>query len=154
MSFILDGIMYSFGLILEQIRKDTNSEDSTSNLLSSLNTGFLFCSGKLNYYNIFRVINALSVLFFRTGPIVSGLVNQFGCRSVVIGGAAITALMYFLTTMTISIYVMMLTYGVIGGISTGCCYLASLIIIPTYFEKKRGIATGLTMAGSGIIRKN
>ena len=45
---------------------------------------------------------------------------------------------------------MMFTYGIIGGISTGCCYLASLIIIPDYFDKKRGIATGITMAGSGV----
>ncbi len=84
------------------------------------------------------------------GPIVSGLVKQFGCRSVVIGGAAVTALMYFLTSISNSIYLMMMTYGVIGGISTGCCYLASLIIIPDYFDKKRGIATGITMAGSGV----
>jgi MFS family permease len=52
--------------------------------------------------------------------------------------------------MTSSIYVMMITYGFVGGISTGCCYLASLIIIPDYFDKKRGIATGITMAGSGV----
>ena len=84
------------------------------------------------------------------GPIVSGLVKQFGCRSVVVGGAIVTSLMYFITSLTGSIYVMMPAYGLIGGISTGCTYLASLIIIPEYFDKKRGIATGITMAGSGV----
>ena len=31
----------------------------------------------------------------------------------------------------------------------GCTYLPSVLIIGLYFEKKRGIATGITMAGSG-----
>jgi predicted MFS family arabinose efflux permease len=127
-SFLIDGIMYTFGIILEPIGKDTESSDKITNLLSCLNSGFLFFSG----------------------PVVSGFVNQFGVRSCVIGGGAITALMYMLTALTSSIYVMMMTYGIIGGISTGCCYLASLIIIPEYFDKRRGIATGITMAGSGV----
>ena len=84
------------------------------------------------------------------GPIVAGLANQFGCRVVVMIGALVTTLMYVLTIFAPSIYVMMVTYGIIGGISTGCTYLASLIIIAEYFDKKRGIATGITMAGSGV----
>lgn len=36
-----------------------------------------------------------------------------------------------------------------GGITTGCTYIASLIIVANYFDKKKGIATGITMAGSG-----
>jgi hypothetical protein len=35
----------------------------------------------------------------------------------------------------------------------GCTYLPSVLIIGLYFEKKRGIATGITMAGSGMSRK-
>jgi MFS family permease len=36
------------------------------------------------------------------------------------------------------------------GISTGCTYIASLIVIPEYFDKKIGIANGIVMAGSGV----
>jgi MFS family permease len=120
--------MYSFGIILDEIKMNVAAEASTCNLLSSLNTGFLFCSG----------------------PIVAGLANQFGCRVVVMGGALVTAAMYIVTAFTSSVYVMMVAYGVIGGVSTGCTYIASLIIIAEYFDKKRGIATGITMAGSGV----
>ena len=35
------------------------------------------------------------------------------------------------------------------GLSTGITYIASLIIITDYFDKKLGIANGITMAGSG-----
>ena len=33
--------------------------------------------------------------------------------------------------------------------AAGCVYIASLIVIGDYFDKKMGIATGITMAGSG-----
>ncbi len=86
--------MYTFGIILDGIKKDLNVPDEKANLLSSFNTGFLFCSG----------------------PIVAGLANQFGCRAVVMGGAVVTSVMYIITAFSPNIYVMMATYGVIGGI--------------------------------------
>lgn len=128
-SFVLDGVMYSFGVILGEIKQTVDGvEEDVFNLLSSFNTGFLFCSG----------------------PIVAGLANQFGCRAVVMGGAVVTATMYILTALSQNIYFMLTTYGFIGGISTGCTYIASLIIIADYFDKKRGVATGICMAGSGV----
>jgi MFS family permease len=81
---------------------------------------------------------------------VSGLTNAFGCRAVVMGGGLVTAVVYILTLYAPSLNIMMITYGVIGGVSTGCTYIASLIIIAEYFDKKRGVATGITMAGSGV----
>ena len=45
---------------------------------------------------------------------------------------------------------MIFTFGVIGGISFGCTYLTCFIILVDFFDKRLGIATGLTMAGSGM----
>ncbi len=47
-SFILDGIMYSFGVILQPIKAHYDATNEIANLLSCFNTGFLFCSG--NFY--------------------------------------------------------------------------------------------------------
>jgi len=127
-SFILDGVMYSFGIILDGIKASTGEKEDICNLLSGFNTGFLFCSG----------------------PIVAGLANQFGCRAVVMGGGIVTAAMYMLTVFGPNVWSMLITYGFIGGLSTGCTYIASLIVIAEYFDKKRGVATGITMAGSGV----
>lgn len=127
-SFILDGVMYSFGIILDGIKASTGEKEDICNLLSGFNTGFLFCSG----------------------PIVAGLANQFGCRAVVMGGGVVTAAMYMLTVFGPNVWAMLITYGFIGGLSTGCTYIASLIVIAEYFDKKRGVATGITMAGSGV----
>ena len=41
-------------------------------------------------------------------------------------------------------------YGVIGGLGLGAMYLPSVVIVSQYFEKKRGLATGLAGCGSGI----
>jgi hypothetical protein len=30
------------------------------------------------------------------------------------------------------------------GLTTGCTYIASIIVIAEYFDKKRGIATGIS----------
>ena len=91
----------------------------------------------------------MSCFIYPKGPVVAGLTNQFGCRVVVVVGAIVTSLMYVLTAFAPNIYVQMITFGVIGGLSTGCTYIASLIIIAHYFDKKRGVATGITMSGSG-----
>lgn len=38
----------------------------------------------------------------------------------------------------------------IKGISSGCIFNTSLIVLVEYFEKRRGLATGVAMAGSAI----
>jgi len=55
------------------------------------------------------------LLLIIKGPIVSGLSNQFGVRTVVMGGAIITSLCYVGCAFAPSIYYMMALYGVIGG---------------------------------------
>jgi len=127
-SFVLDGIMYSFGLITTGIKIHYEVSNKKANLITALNSGFLFCSG----------------------PIVSGLTNTFGCRIVIMGGAIITSILYFLCCLSPSIEPILFCYGVLGGISTGCTYISSLIVIAEYFDKKIGIATGIVMAGSGV----
>jgi len=115
---------------LSAMKEDLKREHSAKSIdmLQSLFTGFLFCSG----------------------PICSSLAINFGCRTVVMGGAIVNAMMYILTVYAPSLYVMYITYGIMGGIATGCAYITSLIVIADWFDKKRGIATGITMAGSGV----
>ena len=119
--------MYSFGILLDAIKDYYEISIQKANLLTSLYTGF----------------------FLLCGPLVSGIVNQYGCRVAIISGAVVTSLMYFVSIFSPNIYFMYASIGVIGGCSTGIFYISSLIIIAEYFDKKKGIATGITMAGSG-----
>jgi MFS family permease len=59
-------------------------------------------------------------------------------------------LMYALCAWLPNIYYMIATFGVVGGIAFSCTYLTCFIILVDYFDKKLGIANGLTMAGSGL----
>lgn len=45
----MDGVMYSFGIILDEIKRTTGEKEDICNLLSGLNTGFLFSSGKFTF---------------------------------------------------------------------------------------------------------
>lgn len=44
----------------------------------------------------------------------------------------------------------MLTYGVMGGIGFGMIYLPAVVCVGYYFEKKRSLATGIAVCGSGF----
>ena len=125
---ILDAIMYSFGAILNAMKQYYSIDDKTANLLMSLYTG----------------------LFLMSGPIVSAIINQFGCQVAIIIGAFVTSLMFFISVFLPSFYYMYITIGIVGGIATGIFYIASLVIIPEYFDNKKGVATGIAMCGSGF----
>jgi len=102
-------------------------DDKHVNLLVSLNNGFYSLSG----------------------PIVAGLTHKFGCRVTLITGAALTCILYSLCIVSPSIYIMLILYGVLGGLTTGFVYISSIIVLTEYFDKKIGVATGIVMAGSG-----
>lgn len=124
----LDGIMYSFGTIINAIKEHYQINDKTANFLVSLYTG----------------------LFLMSGPIVSAIINQFGCQVAIISGAFVTSMMYLVSIFVPSFFYMYFTIGIVGGIATGLFYISSLMIIPQYFDKKKGMATGIAMCGSGI----
>ena len=45
---------------------------------------------------------------------------------------------------------LMLTYGVMGGIGFGMIYLPAVVAVGYYFETKRSLATGIAVCGSGV----
>ena len=90
------------------------------------------------------------VLFFRAGPIVGGLVNKFGCRPVCIAGGIVACVSLVLSTFAPNVPLLMLTYGLMGGFGCGMIYLPSIVSVGYYFEKRRALATGIAVCGSGV----
>ncbi|KAJ8316294.1 hypothetical protein KUTeg_006308 [Tegillarca granosa] len=84
------------------------------------------------------------------GPIVSGLTNKFGCRPVTIAGSIVASLGFFIGSYADSVNILLVTYGVMGGFGFGLIYLPSIVSVGYYFEKKRALATGIAVCGSGI----
>ena len=81
-------------------------------------------------------------------PIEGWLVDKFGPRPVVMGGAACAALGWILDAYAPNLPVLYLA-GVISGIGAGCVYGTCVGNALKWFPDRRGLAAGLTAMGFG-----
>ncbi|CAL8110742.1 unnamed protein product [Orchesella dallaii] len=131
---IVDGIVFSFGSLKDSIYDAGGGtlDQSTIAWVGSLLTGF----------------------YLLTGPFVSAIANKWGFRSVAVMGSLITAtafiLSWYLCQDGPKIGLLIIFYGIIGGSGFGMIYVPAVIAVGFYFEKKRALATGIAICGSGI----
>lgn len=85
-----------------------------------------------------------------TGPIMSALVDKYGCRKMTIAGGLISATGFVISAFIDSIGWMLVTFGVIAGLGLGLCYVTAVVSIAYWFDKKRTLATGLGASGTGM----
>ncbi|XP_065084865.1 uncharacterized protein LOC135707064 isoform X2 [Ochlerotatus camptorhynchus] len=127
-NMIVDGIAYTFGVFLNEFVQYFGEGKGTVAWVGSL----------------------LSGMYLSAGPVVSALANKYGCRAVCIAGSIISSVAFALSTLSPNVTVMMLTYGVMGGIGFGFIYLPAVVAVGYYFETKRSLATGIAVCGSGF----
>ena len=125
---IADGVTMSFGVLFIELLNQFKESKSFTSLVGSL----------------FMAIPLLA------GPIASVLTDHFGCRTVTIAGAIVAFIGFFLSAFANSIVFLLITLGVITGLGLAVCYVAAIVIVAFYFEKRRSLATGIAVAGSGI----
>lgn len=125
---ILDGISFSFGLFFKELYVYFNESKSVTSW----------------------IISVLNGTYLGIGPVASVFVSIFGCRKVAIFGAIMSAAAFFLCTWSPNVQVMILLYGLLGGAGLGLLYLPSIVTVGHYFKKKRALATGIAVCGSGI----
>lgn len=85
-----------------------------------------------------------------SGPIASYLTDRYGCRKVTIVGSITAAIGFLLSSACDSMEMLFITFGVIAGVGLSLCYVAAVVIVAYYFDKKRSFATGISVCGSGI----
>ncbi|XP_050523149.1 monocarboxylate transporter 2 isoform X2 [Daktulosphaira vitifoliae] len=127
-NMIVDGIVYSFGLMMKDIAINLNQSPDYATLVGSLLTGF----------------------YLIAGPFVSALVNSFGFRVVTISGSILSCVAFAVGAYVDSIYQLMFFYGFLGGIGFSMIYVCAVLIPGFYFDKWRALATGIAVCGSGI----
>jgi OFA family oxalate/formate antiporter-like MFS transporter len=81
-------------------------------------------------------------------PVEGYLVDRFGPRYVVIGGAVLVALSWVVNSTASSLGVLYVA-AAIGGIGTGCVYGTCVGNALKWFPGRRGLAAGITAAGFG-----
>ncbi|KAF5282491.1 hypothetical protein FQR65_LT14261 [Abscondita terminalis] len=127
-SMIADGISFSFGLLYIEFLYEFRASKSVTSWIGSL----------------FMAVPLM------TGPIMSALVDRFGCRTMTMVGGMISAFGFILSSYARTIPMMYITFGVIAGIGLGLCYVTAVVSIAYWFDKKRTLAVGLGACGTGI----
>ncbi|XP_026743839.1 monocarboxylate transporter 12 isoform X2 [Trichoplusia ni] len=127
-NMIVDGIAYTFGIFLPELVTYFGEGKGTVAWVGSLLSGF----------------------YLAAGPVVSALCNKFGCRAVCVAGSFVAATAFVISTFSKSVTMMMITYGLIGGLGFGMIYLPSVVAVGYYFESRRSLATGIAVCGSGV----
>lgn len=127
-SMVADGVSFSFGLLYSKFLEEFEASKSKTAWIGSL----------------FMAVPLLS------GPVMSALVDRYGCRNMTIAGGFISGMGFVLSSFSNSIEVMYLTFGVIAGLGLGLCYVTAVVSIAYWFDKKRTLAVGLGACGTGI----
>ncbi|KAH0955530.1 hypothetical protein HN011_010929 [Eciton burchellii] len=127
-NLFVDGIIFSFGVFLNDIANAFSVSKARVALVGSLQSGF----------------------YLMAGPFVSALANRYGFRLVAILGSVISCIAFVLSYFSTSIEFLYVSYGVIGGIGAGLIYVPAVITTGFYFERWRALATGIAVCGSGI----
>ena len=100
-----------------------------------------------------RLSMAFSIMLacFLGLPVVWGRVQDvIGPRWVTTLGGILYFLGLFLASKTTSLTYMYLTYGILGGAGAAACYICPLSACLKWFPDKRGLLSGLIMAGYGM----
>uniref|UniRef100_T1JKY7 Major facilitator superfamily (MFS) profile domain-containing protein n=1 Tax=Strigamia maritima TaxID=126957 RepID=T1JKY7_STRMM len=127
-NLIADGITFSFGVMYVEFVNYFKQSKGKTAWIGSLFMGIPLLAG----------------------PIASALTDRFGCRKVTIAGALLAALGFVLSSMSESVELLYFTFGVMSGFGLALCYVAAVVIVAYYFDKRRSFATGLAVCGSGI----
>jgi MFS transporter, OFA family, oxalate/formate antiporter len=83
-------------------------------------------------------------------PFQAYLVDRFGPRLLITVGALLSGGSWVLSAPVDNIWLLYLTYGVIGGFGTGIIYVGIIGLMVRWFPDRRGLAAGLAAAGYGF----
>ncbi|MGI5520381.1 L-lactate MFS transporter [Micromonospora sp. CA-259024] len=95
---------------------------------------------------------AIGTIFI--GSLVGGRIqDRLGPRPVALGGGVLYAIGNMLASLTSSkddLWLLVLTYGVLGGIGLGAAYITPIAMLAKWFPDRRGLITGIAVAGFGF----
>lgn len=79
------------------------------------------------------------------------LLDRWGPRKVFATGAIFLGISLFLSSFATTVFHLQLTYGVLGGVALGMIGLGAFAaIVAGWVEERRGLAIGITFAGTGL----
>ncbi|MBN2735105.1 MAG: OFA family MFS transporter [Methanomicrobiaceae archaeon] len=88
--------------------------------------------------------------FAITMPLAGKYVEEWGPRNTTIVGGMLTGTGWILASMTDSVGMLYIVYGIIGGIGVGIAYGVPVAVAARWFPDRRGLAVGLAVLGFGF----
>lgn len=96
-------------------------------------------------------IGSIEAFLLLTVSVVAGPAYDYGYLRTLIGvGSFLMVFGMMMLSLCDQYWQVMLTQGLLVGAGSGFLFLPSMAIIPTYFAKRRAVATGIAMSGSGL----
>ncbi|XP_060802973.1 monocarboxylate transporter 14-like [Amyelois transitella] len=125
---VADGLAFSYGLMHDKFVDHFGQSEAKTSVIGSL-----FISVPLI-----------------AGPIMSALVDRYGCRNMTILGGVASTIGFVAASLSNSVEVLYVTYGLMAGIGMGLLYVTAVVSIAYWFEKRRNLAVGLGSCGVGF----
>jgi len=126
--FIADGWSYSFGVLFPSVVEYFDESRGTTAMVGTL---------------LYATPMILS-------PLACALVAAYGCKPVCIFGGVLTGISLATASIARSVVALSIIVGLISGVGLALVYVSSLFIVTIYFDRRRGLATGIAVTGSAI----
>lgn len=128
---------------------------------SNVIIGTQYCSVSIFYTTFLQVFQesrtftswfaSLNTIFlFGCGPLASHLLSKIGIRNVLFIASACATVAYIIMSVSTSLIVMILAYGILGGIGFGFALTGGVAAIALYFDQRLFIASSIGLIGIGI----
>ncbi|XP_060080767.1 monocarboxylate transporter 12-like [Ylistrum balloti] len=127
-SMIVDGVSSVFGIFYPEFLREFGESNGKTQIINSVMYGTILT----------------------LAPITGVVITKYGARRVAICGGLLSSIGFFLSTFSPNLDVMILLYGFVGGFGMALLYPTSMIMVGMYFEKRRALANGIAVSGSGV----
>ncbi|KAH9371444.1 hypothetical protein HPB48_020737 [Haemaphysalis longicornis] len=125
---VMDGFVYSSGIFFDEFLEYFHEGHGATSLISSITFG----------------------CYLMSSPIASGLTIRYGCRPIAITGSLMSALGLFISIYATGIKFLYFSLGFVSGTGFGLTLLPAIVCVTSYFDRRRSLATGITVCGSGV----
>lgn len=107
------------------------------------------------YFNVNTTLSGLpymfALAFYSISMLISGrYIERFNPRLLLVLGSFLVTSAYFLSSLSFNIYILTITYGVIGGTGVGLMYGVPIQNVNLWFERRIGFVVGIILIGFGL----
>lgn len=126
--FIAFGIIYSFTVFFPSILEEFGRGRGETSWIVSIAAG----------------------LMLGAGGVTGRLSDRWGPGRVLAAGGALIGAGLLLSSLATSVWHVYLAYGLVLGFGVGCAFVPSVATVGQWFERRRGLAIGIAVAGTGV----